>query len=95
MSVFLPFFLPIVFDFSAAASLCVMVIAAGVATRRSALRILDGSAVPGATSTVVPAVLFMTGGIAFVLWSFCSTRCPCRSGYSTSFCRSGPLFRQR
>ncbi len=69
MSVFLPFFLPIVFDFSTAASLCVMVIAVGVATRRSALRILDGSALPGATSTVVPGVLLMTGGIVFVLWS--------------------------
>jgi hypothetical protein len=69
MSVFLPFFLPIGFDFPDAVSLSVIVIAAGVATRRSTLRLLDGSAPPRATSVVLPAVLFMTGVIALLPWN--------------------------
>lgn len=69
MSVLLPFFLPIGFDFPDAVSLSVIVIAAGVATRRSALRLLDGSAPPKATLVVLPAALFMTGVIALLPWN--------------------------
>lgn len=68
LAIFLPFFLPIVFESSTAAGLSIVLIAVGVATRRSALGILDGSAPPGATSEAVATVLFMTACAAFLPW---------------------------
>jgi hypothetical protein len=39
-----------------------------VASRRSALRTLDGNAPPSETWWLVPLALSMTGGIALLLW---------------------------
>jgi hypothetical protein len=75
LTIFLPFFLPLCFRFPYAASLTVVVIAAGIATRRSALRILDGSAPPEETPAA-PAVLFMTGVVAFFPWPSFGTVTP-------------------
>lgn len=69
MIIFLPFFLPIGFRTPDSVTLAAIVIAVGVATRRSAYRILDGGAPPGATSVVVPAALCVTGVIALLPWS--------------------------
>jgi hypothetical protein len=69
LAIFLPFFLPIAFNSPDCVTLTVVVIATGVATRRSAHRILDGSALPGVTSVVVPAMLGVTGVIALLPWS--------------------------
>lgn len=66
LAVFLPFFLSIVLDFEPAAGLSVVMMAAGLITRRSALEILDGNTPPDATSA--PATLFATGAIAFIMW---------------------------